>query len=599
MRAFDEISYRFNRNIDRVKNLVRLYEVSSRCNKPEIAELEQDDDILRAALVFLHATLEDFLRSVLAWKFPQSSTDEIDKIPLLGQMQKTPTKFHLGSLVPFRDLSVDELIRQSIHAHLDKWASFNDVAQIHSALRTCGIELGSYDYGTLGSIVSRRHNIVHRADTAPFDATASSLSPIYVDTLHTAIAATRDFFDCISAEVEKSYYLPQIAINKLLEHAGVLSENGSVSLKDFRLIFDIPQTGFYKLRADLIKIGFGSLDSHTKHILSNLEKGETAVAIAQKFCGNHAVFRRIISDSRLGPRISQAQFLEIAGDVCGERFESSRLLELRSKKLLRLFWVAGFISQKGNELTLLRTPSSAAAQITIPKNITRTRLRGLFFGDSPPLSLVNGLVQLAKKNVGRAEAHKLVGRDTVRSLLKLGLITADLRPNTKNRINSSTARALVREAALQEAVVKFCVDLVSKTPDLAGKEIGRLVAEEFERSWIERSQRRNGIALAGWAHWVLGGVSSSAPNQSLQTPKQIANALRALTPENFGTLPLIKKYSGEKRDRSPGRPSSISENLYGAITILRLEHGLTNGEIARRIGTSRATIIRADERHGG
>ena len=46
MRAFDEISYRFNRNIDRVKNLVRLYEVSSRSNKPEIAELEQDDDIL-------------------------------------------------------------------------------------------------------------------------------------------------------------------------------------------------------------------------------------------------------------------------------------------------------------------------------------------------------------------------------------------------------------------------------------------------------------------------------------------------------------------------------------------------------------------------
>jgi hypothetical protein len=597
MKAYEEISDRFNRNIDRVENLVHFCEFGRGQEESDITELEKNDDILRASLVFLHATLEDFLRSISAWKLPDSSPDEIDKIPLLGQTQKTPSKFNLGSLVAFRGLSVDELISQSIHTYLDKWASFNDISQINSALKDCGIELDRHDYGTLSSIVSRRHDIVHHADTVPFDATDSSLSPIHVDTLRESITATREFFNRISNEITKSYYLPQMGIPNLLEYAKVLAENGSVSLKNYQVNFDISYTKYYKLKADLINIGFGSIDPQKKHILSNQQKDKNAVAIAQRFCRNHAVFRAIINDPRLKLSFSQEEFVEIVGEVCGENFKSSRSLELRSKKLLRLFWTTGFISQKGNELTLLRTPSSAAAQNTIPENITRTRLTGLFFGDSPPLSLVNGLVQLVKKNVDRAEANKLVGRNAVRSLLKLGLITSDLRPNTKTTINSSTARAFVRDAALQDAVIKFCVRLVSQQPELGGKKIGQLVSENFECSWVERSQMRNGNALAGWAHWVLGDGSSSTPNQNLQTPKQIANALRTLTPKNFGTLPLIEKYKGTKNDLSVGRPTKISKNLYAAISILRLNYGLSTDEIAKRIGVSVSTLHRTDKRY--
>ncbi len=328
-------------------------------------------------------------------------------------------------------------------------------------------------------------------------------------------------------------------------------------------------------------------------------ENKTPVQIAQRFCRNHAVFRRIVNDPQFGPSFTQAQFLEIARDVCGETFESDHQLKLRSNKLLRLFWTAGFISQKGDELTLLQTPSVAAAQVTTPGNITQARLRGLFFGDSPPLSLVNGLIQLAKKNVSRTEAHKIVGRNAVRSLLKFGLITADLRPNTNAKINSSTAHTLVRDAARQDAVVKFCIQLISENPDMEGKEIGRHVAEKFNCPWVEKSQRRNGVALAAWAYWVLGNDSASGPKQFLGTPRQIANALRGLTPKTFGSLPLLaKKYSGKKGEPSRGRPPAISENLYEAITILRQEYGLGLTEIANRIGVSRSTVHGADKRYG-
>ena len=237
MRAFEEIASRFNRNMGRVENLIRFYDERRREN-PENAHREQDEDILRAALVFLHATLEDFLRSVLAWRLPESSADEIDKIPLLGQTQKTPSKFNLGSLAAYKDLNVGQLIRNSIYEHLEKWVSFNDVSQIQSALRSSGIILDGFDFGTLASVISRRHEIVHRADTIALDAMEGSLSPIDVDTLRIATEATQDFFDCTSLEIKKSFYLPQAAMNRLLEHALILAEHGSVSLKDWTNVFD-------------------------------------------------------------------------------------------------------------------------------------------------------------------------------------------------------------------------------------------------------------------------------------------------------------------------------------------------------------------------
>ncbi len=269
MRAYEEISNRFNRNISRVENLVRLH-ASVLSEEPENTKLEQGDDILRAAMVFLHATLEDFLRSVLAWRLPDSASDEIDKIPLLGQMQKTPAKFNLGSLVPFKGVTVDQLIKDSIYEHLDKWVSFNDVAQIHAALKISGINLDDFDFKTLASVMSRRHEIVHRADTIPLDTLTDSLSPIDAKTLHAAIGATRAFFDCTSQAIKRSFYLPQIAMNKLLGYALALAEHGSVSLKEWPDAFDRTEATFPRLKADLLNIGFGALDPAKKNILSNL-----------------------------------------------------------------------------------------------------------------------------------------------------------------------------------------------------------------------------------------------------------------------------------------------------------------------------------------
>ena len=66
------IRQRFGENLDRVRNLVSLY--SSSVGVGQGRRTVQDADILRAAVVLLHATLEDLLRSLAEWKLPHRGT---------------------------------------------------------------------------------------------------------------------------------------------------------------------------------------------------------------------------------------------------------------------------------------------------------------------------------------------------------------------------------------------------------------------------------------------------------------------------------------------------------------------------------------------
>jgi len=157
-----EILALFAQNIKRVENLISLYGPPVRGRRKV-----KETDILRAALVLLHATLEDFLRSLLILKVPNADQEIVDKYPLAGSDRKRPEKFSLGALAKHRGTSVDELIRQSVVDYLDRWSNFNDLGEVKKALVLCGIDndlIEGHDFGYLPAMIARRHNIVHKAD---------------------------------------------------------------------------------------------------------------------------------------------------------------------------------------------------------------------------------------------------------------------------------------------------------------------------------------------------------------------------------------------------------------------------------------------------
>ncbi|MGI9172510.1 MAG: HEPN domain-containing protein [Chthoniobacterales bacterium] len=124
-----------------------------------------NEDLLRAAVVFLHATLEDCLRSIAAAFLPNADETVLNRIPLTGSSTFRPEKFWLGRLSTFREKTVAELIKLSIDDYLAR-VSFSSASEIAEHLQPLGFEISplKIHFPMLNEMMRRRHQIVHRAD---------------------------------------------------------------------------------------------------------------------------------------------------------------------------------------------------------------------------------------------------------------------------------------------------------------------------------------------------------------------------------------------------------------------------------------------------
>lgn len=156
---------RFDENIVRVRNLLDLYDRLG--DGRQGRRLTHVGDILRAAVVLLHASLEEFLREIARERLPQAGPEALNAVPLPGAGPR-PERFSLGALTPFKGQTVDDLIAISVTEYLDRsnWNNNNDLV---SSLRMYGVntnELG-VDWAGLEGLMKRRHHIVHQTDRNP------------------------------------------------------------------------------------------------------------------------------------------------------------------------------------------------------------------------------------------------------------------------------------------------------------------------------------------------------------------------------------------------------------------------------------------------
>ena len=157
------IQQRITSNVARVRNLITIYETHL-MGKGSGRRGHLQTDVLRSATVFLHASLEDFLRSIAYWKLPQAGKDVIDRIPLKG-LPRNAAKFSLGELVAHKGKTVDDLIKQSVDEFLER-SNYNNTQELASFLTSVGVDatLVNGRFADLEELMSRRHQIVHRGD---------------------------------------------------------------------------------------------------------------------------------------------------------------------------------------------------------------------------------------------------------------------------------------------------------------------------------------------------------------------------------------------------------------------------------------------------
>jgi hypothetical protein len=157
----EEIRNRFQSNLARVRNILAVY--LSGPGKGRGRRGVQETDLLRAAVVLLHATLEDLLRSLAEWKLPMASPESLAEIPLAGT--KRGTRVGLQELAGFRGRTVDEVIADSVKEHLEK-SNDNHPGDVKSTLEQIGLDPRIVDgySAELAAMMTRRHWIAHRAD---------------------------------------------------------------------------------------------------------------------------------------------------------------------------------------------------------------------------------------------------------------------------------------------------------------------------------------------------------------------------------------------------------------------------------------------------
>ncbi len=157
----EEIDARLHANLARVRAIVGVYQ--ERAGAGSGRRPVEIVDLLRAAVVFLHATMEDVLRSGLEWKWPDAASPELlVDVPVVGNKK---VKIELADLIAHRGKTVDEVIRLSIVAQLER-SNFNNVGDLRTAVARMGLDpnLVIPYQGELAAMMGRRHRIVHRAD---------------------------------------------------------------------------------------------------------------------------------------------------------------------------------------------------------------------------------------------------------------------------------------------------------------------------------------------------------------------------------------------------------------------------------------------------
>ncbi|MDX9723981.1 MAG: hypothetical protein RBU37_24740 [Myxococcota bacterium] len=162
--SVDSIEERFRANLNRVTKLVELFkEHASGRGRAAVAET----DVLRAAVVLLHAALEDLLRSIEEILLPTMPPETFDgwKLSLPSTPRSQKERFTLKELLEFREKTVDEVLVLAIQQYLAH-SNYNSFGELAAAVKRVGLNVTPLrpHQPDLDAMMQRRHWIAHRAD---------------------------------------------------------------------------------------------------------------------------------------------------------------------------------------------------------------------------------------------------------------------------------------------------------------------------------------------------------------------------------------------------------------------------------------------------
>jgi hypothetical protein len=204
--VIDVFALNINRTLRLIKQSAKLREVI--INPFDF--LDYIKDVTRAAIVFLHSTLETTIREIVRLKLKYNA--DISYISLAGtsEFSNRKEKFSLRDLAKHRGKTVDLVIEESIDEYLSglSFNSTKDITDTFARIEIPQVTLEEY-YPVLSEMINRRHQIVHEGDLKR-QRKSSELEPIDPDKLSIWIDVTTKFCVELSRLTIKAVYLNKI-----------------------------------------------------------------------------------------------------------------------------------------------------------------------------------------------------------------------------------------------------------------------------------------------------------------------------------------------------------------------------------------------------
>lgn len=159
----DDVADRLEQNLQRADALRAMFD---RLNAEEIGPVVASD-LLRAAVVLLHAALEDVVRSIEEARLPDVPTFKWNfAVPSLPYDRTE--RITMQQLLEYRGKTVEDVFQASVRQHFER-TNYNNVSDLFSALARVGMNVAPVQAhaDTVAAMMKRRHWIVHRADRSP------------------------------------------------------------------------------------------------------------------------------------------------------------------------------------------------------------------------------------------------------------------------------------------------------------------------------------------------------------------------------------------------------------------------------------------------
>lgn len=201
----DELYTDLMTNFVRVEHLVIVYEELRKKHKTLRGPVwSHIADVLRAAVVLCHATLEEGLRGLIYIE-AEWNKEFLANVPLKGENHiNRPGKFNLAELLPHQGLKVEELISESVFDYLNS-KSFSRIEDVIRVIELLNLKVSNFEhfFKDITSMMQRRHNIAHNGDQNELTGKGHHpIKPIRASTVRNWNALVQTFFMDIAMQIQ-------------------------------------------------------------------------------------------------------------------------------------------------------------------------------------------------------------------------------------------------------------------------------------------------------------------------------------------------------------------------------------------------------------